>query len=211
VASLATLRTNTLIYLGTTSTDKAYPAATLNFCLNNAVNALLGDIDETNPAWLQLVATLTSTTSDYTLPSDFSKWQEVRLDDKDGVSLTEVRSDELNATSGYCFSLVGPDHAATLTTGGTVDAAHPLYLKYRAWPADLSADADQPDSIPRKYHDVIALMAAEEAMGLGGENALPTVLVNRKVDRHAQLMAHVARRGTDVMSVRGSWSGGYDD
>jgi hypothetical protein len=171
-------------------------------CLNNAVNALLADIDETNPAWLELVATLTSTTSDYTLPADFSKWQEVRLDDADGISLTEVRSDELNATVGYAFSLVGPDHAATLTTGGTIDAAHPLYLKYRAWPADLSADTDQPDSIPRKFHDVIALMAAEEAMGLGGENALPGTLIGRKLDRHAQLMMHVARRGTDVMSTR---------
>ena len=202
MSSLATLRTNTLIYLGTTSTDKAYPSATLNMCLNNAVNALLADIDETSPAWLEAIATLTSTTSGYTLPADFSKWQEVRLDDKDGVSLTEVRSDELNATSGYCFSLVGPDHAATLTTGGTVDAAHPLYLKYRAWPADLSADTDQPDFVPRKYHDLIALYAAEEAMGLGGENTLPVSLMRRKDDRHAQLIAHVARRGTEVMGVR---------
>ena len=204
MASLAVLRANTLIYLGTTAADKAFPAATLNMCLNNAVNAILADIDETAPSWLELTITLTSTTQAYTLPADFSKWQEVRLDDANGSSLTEVRSDELNATGGYAFALTGPDHAAILTTGSTISAGNPLYLKYRAWPADLAADADQPDMIPRKFHDVIALVAAEEATALGGEGVLSPSLIRRQVDRHAQLMMHVARRGTEIMSSRGS-------
>jgi hypothetical protein len=207
VASLATLRGNTLVYLGTTSNDKAFPAATLNLLINNATNALLDDICEQNPAWAQGIVTQVaqSTTShNYTLPADFSKWLEVRLDDADGAPLTEVRSDELNSTGGYVFSVVGPDHSATLTTGATIAAGNPLYLKYRAWPVDLSGDTDQPDMIPRKYHDLIALYAAEEGMALGGEGVLPVGLMRRKEDRHAQLMMHVSRRGTEVPQTRGA-------
>lgn len=206
MASLATLRANTLVYLGTTSSDKAYPAATLNLLINNAVNALLDDIGEQNPAWLRSSATLaaqSSTSHLYTLPADFSSWLEVKLDDADGASLTEVRDDELNSTGGYVFSLIGSDHAATLTTGDTIAQGNPLFLKYKAWPVDLSGDTDQPDMIPRKYHDVIALYAAEEGMGLGGEGALPVSLIRRKEDRHAQLMMHVSRRGVEVPQTRG--------
>jgi hypothetical protein len=175
--------------------------------LNNAANALYSDIDESNPSWFETVATLTSlsvTQHDYNLPSDFSKWKEVRLDDKNGSQLTEVRSDELNATGGYAFAITGSDAAAVLTTGDTISAGNPLYLKYRQWPHVLASVSDTPDMIPSQYHDVIALMAAEEAMGLGGEGALPGTLVSRRIDRHAQLVMHVARRGTEIMSTRGS-------
>jgi hypothetical protein len=207
VASLSTLRGNTLVYLGTTSADKAFPPATLNLLINNAVNALLDDIGEMNPAWLRLAVTLaaqSSTSHLYTLPADFSGWLEVKLDNADGAPCTEVRDDELDSTGGYVFSIIGSDHAATLTTGSTISQGNPLYLKYKAWPVDLAADADQPDMIPRKYHDVIALYAAEEGMGLGGEGALPATLIRRKEDRHAQLMMHVARRGVEVAQTRGS-------
>lgn len=206
MASLATLRTNTLIYLGTTSGDRAFPAATLNFLIQNAVNALIDDIEEANPSWMAVTSTLSATSStshDYTLPADFSGWLEVRLDDKDGAPLTEVRADELGATGGYVFSISGPDHAATLTTGDTISEGQTLYLKYRKWPDDLSADSDQPDDIPRKYHDLIALVAADEGMGLGGEGMLPAALLERKADRHAQLMTHVSRRGVEVPQTRG--------
>lgn len=207
MASLTTLQNWTLVYLGTTSTDKAYPAATLNLVINNAVNALLDDINEQNPGWLEAIDTLSPTLFDghgYRLPTNFSKWSEVRLDDKDGAPLTEVRSDELNSTGGYVFCLTGPDGNAVLMTGSTVAAQNPLYVKYRAWPSVLASASDQPDMIPSQYHDVIALYAAEEAMGLGGEGALPITLIKRKEDRHAQLMMHVSRRGTEVMSTRGN-------
>lgn len=211
MASLATLRTNTLIYLGTTAADKAFPSATLNFLLNNAVNGLLADVDEANPSWLRVIATLAAqspTSHLYTLPADFSKWLEVNLDDKDGAPLTEVKDDELDGTGGYVFSLVGPDHATTLTTGDTIATGNPLYLKYRAWSVDLSGDADQPDMIPRKFHDLIAMNAADEGFSLGGESSPTPEFQRRRADRHAQLMMHVARRGVEVMTTRGpapSW------
>lgn len=202
--SLSTLRDWTLVYLGTTSSDKAYPAATLNILVNNAVNALLDDINEQNPGWLESVTTLAAYASHaYHLPSDFSKWSEVRLDDKDGAPLTEVRSDELNATGGYVFSITGSDANAILTTGDTVSDDQSLYLKYRAWPSLLSDPADTPDKIPTQYHDLIAMYAAEEGMGLGGEGALPISVIRRKEDRHAQLMMHVSRRGTEIPQTRG--------
>lgn len=203
MASLATLRTNTLIYLGTTSSDKAFPAATLDLLINNAVNSIFGDICEANPSWRVSTTTLVSTTHVYPLPNDFSKWQVVKLDDADGAPLTEIRSDELSSTGGYVFAISGPDHAATITTGDTISAANPLYVQYRAWPADLADITDAPDNIPRKFHDLIALTAAEEGMGLGGEGALPVTLLQRKEDRHAQLMMHVSRRGVEVPQTRG--------
>lgn len=205
MASLSTLSSWTLIYLGTTAADKAYPTATLNLLLNNAVNALLEDINEQNPGWLEAIATLSAYSTDghgYHLPSNFSKWSDVRLDDQNGAPLTEVRSDELNATCGYAFAITGPDANGVLTTGATIATSNPLYLKYRAWPSLLSQPSDQPDMIPSQYHDVIALYAAEEGMGLGGEGSLPITLIKRKEDRHAQLMMHVSRRGTEVMTSR---------
>lgn len=196
-----------MIYLGTTSTDKAFPAPTLNFLVNNAVNALLADIDEANPSWLRTIVTLaaqSSTSHLYTLPADFSKWSEVKLDDANGAPLTEVREDELDATGGYVFSLVGPDHAATLTTGDTIATGNPLYLKYRAWPVDLSGDSDQPDMIPRKYHDIVAMKAASEGFGLGAESSPTPDFMRRLEDRHAQLMMHVSRRGSEITTSRGT-------
>lgn len=207
MASVATLKTNTLIYLGTTSGDKAFPAATLLFLLNNAVNGLLADIDEQNPSWTRTIVTLaaqSSTSHLYTLPADFSKWLEVNLDDKDGAPLTEVREDELDGMGGYVFTLVGADHAVTLTTGDTIATGNPLYMKYRAWPVDLSADGDSPDMIPRKFHDLVAMKAAAEGFGLGGETNVPSDFQRRLDDRHAQLMMHVSRRGVEVTTTRGS-------
>lgn len=202
MASLATLRANTLIYLGTSSADKAYPPATLNFLLNNAVNRILEDVQECNPGWFRATTTLTSATRAYTLPVTFRKVLEVRITDAEGVELSEVRDDDLNATSGYAYAVTGADHAATLTTGPTVEEGASLYLKYGYWPSDLSDDADQPDSIPRKFHDIIALEAAKEGFGLGGEQEFPVALQDRLYDRTAQLHNHVSRRSKDAMQVR---------
>lgn len=202
MASLATLRANTIIYLGTSSADKAYPSTTLNFLLNNAVNRILEDIQETNPGWLRTTTTLTSSTHSYTLPADFRKALEVRITDKDGVELEEVRDDDINAVSGYAYAISGADHAATLTTGSTVEEGVDLYLRYGYWPSDLSADADQPDSIPRKFHDIIALEAAKEGFGLGGEQEFPATLQDQLYDRTAQLHNHVSRRSKGAMQVR---------
>lgn len=204
MASLATLRTNTLVYLGTTSGDRAFPSATLDLLINNAVNALLDDIGEANPAWLRAIVVLPGgVTHEYALPVDFSGWLKVKLDDADGAPLTEVRDDELDSTGGYVFSIIGTDHGATLTTGDTIAVGQQLYMKYKQWPSDLTDPTATPEMVPKKYHDLIALYAAEEGMGLGGEGALPASLVRRKEDRHAQLMMHVSRRGTEVGQSRG--------
>jgi hypothetical protein len=203
--ALSTLQTWTLVYLGTTATDKAFPSATLNILINNAVNALLDDINEQAPGWLEATDTLQALLlagHGYRLPTNFSKWSEVRLRDKDGAELREVRSDELNSTGEYVFCLTGPDENGVLTTSDTVPPSIPLYLKYRAWPSLLANPSDTPDMIPSKYHDLIAMTAAEEGMGLGGEGALPSTIIRRKEDRHAQLMMHVSRRGAGVASTR---------
>ncbi len=211
MASLATLRANVLIFLGTNSNDKAFPTATLDVLIQNAVNKTVSDIEEMSPGFTRTVVTLTGTdgSHSYTLASDFSRALDVRITDSEGVKLREVRDDELNSFSGYTFTITGSDHLATLVTGPTVEEGADLYFKYRAWPADLSLTTDVPETIPRKFHDVIALEAAKVGFGLGGEQAFPAVLQDQLDERRAQLFAHCARRSVDVATVRDSQSS-YD-
>lgn len=207
MSARSTIRELVRTYLLTDSNDKAYSDARLNVLIQNEINMLASDIYEANPDFQRSLTTLTGASHEYEMPTDFRKWVEVRLVDKDGQLLTEVRDDELNNVVGYAFSIVGPDHAATLRTSSACPSDTDIYLKYNAWESDMTSDSDEPSVIPKKFHDVIALRTARVVFGLGGEQVFPAVLEEQVADRYAQLIQHVSRRGVEAMSVRNSVSG----
>ena len=55
----------------------------------------------------------------------------------------------------------GADEAAVLTVGADVSLGQTLWAEYEVWPTELASDSDTPSELPARYHDVLALMAAE--------------------------------------------------
>lgn len=199
MATLAGLRTLVYAYLGTTATDPAYPAATINALVNAAGNGLLADVHQARPDLLQKYTTLTaaSTTSrDYTLPSDYAGWLEVRSPDGEGTQLGEVRREELFNASGFpAFAITGPDGGALLQTSPGLNAGVTVFLLYRYQPAELAGDTESPTWLASSYHDLIARQAAIDAFGLGNESAPSPLFVRSTEERRAQFWASISRRG----------------
>lgn len=198
-----TLTTLVRSYLGTASDDPAYTATILNPLLQSAYDSLIADIQDANPHYLSTAVTLTadsSTSHLYTFATqspaitDFAKWLEVRWTDEDGVLLAEARLEDLRDGGGGLFALTGPDEAPVLRTGADDEAGTALYFRYAYWPADWDEDSDEPTGIPAKYHDLVALEALF-AFALGGEARVPADLRIRWMDRRAQLLSRVGRRG----------------
>lgn len=199
--------------LGTTSSDKFYPPATVNLWMQTVVDAILQEIRDTNPDFFRKTATLQpvpSTGRVYPLASqtpaitDFSGVLELRYTDDGGNELTEVRDRELNAANADGYSVIGADEEAIITLATAAKVGSPLYLKYTWWPAAMDADADEPDGIPERFHDCVALDTAEILFGFGNEQSMPASIAKRQLDRKAQLIQHVSRRSGDSLPVRGS-------
>lgn len=207
MADRSALRTKVFTYLGTRSTDPFYKnedgSSRIDGLLQDAYNAIVSDILLTNPEYLQKVETLTSADHTYALPADFAGWIDVRLNTSTGTPLTQCDMEFLPSTFGTEFAISGPDQDAVLTTSGGVEAGVDLYLLYRYWPLDWTQDTDSPDVVPSKFHDVVALDAAEVAFALGGEQVMPPKLVALKEDRRASLLLHVGRRGVQATTARG--------
>lgn len=201
MASLSGLRTLVYAYLGTTSSDPAYPASTVNALINAAGNALIADIHQQKPdylvSWEGALAAQNPTSRNYTLPSTFAGWVEVRLGSATGTQLTEVRREELELyTSAAAFSVTGTDGAnAILTTSAGVESGVALWMFYRYQPSELVADADVPTWLPTAYHDLLARKAAIDAFGLGNESAPSPLFVATTADRETQFWVSIGRRG----------------
>ena len=198
------------VFLGTPSDDPAYSDTILNPIVQQAVDALLTDINEQNPGYNSTTVTLTadSTTSrQYTFASqssaitDFARWLEIRWTDSAGLELTEARYDELRAAGQDHFFIAGIDSEPVLETSPDSTAGTDIFLRYTKWFADMTADNDVPKGIPLKFHDIIALEALF-AFALGGEQRTPPELRTRWVDRRAQLIHHVGRRGNQPTRSR---------
>jgi len=204
--SLATLRNLTWTYLGTYSGDPLYTPTVVNGLLNNVVAKFVTDIQESRPDYLQSVVTLTaqtSTSNAYNLPSDFSGFLEVRLNDYTGTQLTYVRMEELNQpTLIYSFSITGADQNAVLYTCPTMTPGVPLYFRYQYVPPDLVNDSDVPTWMPSRFHDLIARQAAIDAYGIGNEDVPADLFVTETQDRIAQFYLEVARRGATPVLTR---------
>ena len=204
MATRATLKTWLLIYLGTDSDDPAFPAATLEFVLQQAANSLISAIQRANPDYLVKTVTLepeTSTSHVYGLSlqdtpiANFAFWRDVRWTDSAGRSLFECRLDELPEAGADYFSLYGTDEALFIETSPDSQVGENLWLRYTYTPVDMATDNYLPDGIPKQFHDVVALEALF-AFGLGGEQQRPPELTARWIDRRADLLAHVSRRGS---------------
>jgi hypothetical protein len=196
MATLAGLRTLVYAYLGTTSTDPAYPPATVNALLNAAGNKIVADIHQANPDYLAGATTLLpGPYPDYDLPPEFAGWTDVRIGSPTGTKLTECRSEELATACVPSFAIGFPDGQAFLTVSTHVPADSLLSLLYRFQPVELAEDTDVPVWLPTPFHDLLARKAAIDAFGLGNESAPSPLFVESTVDREAQLWVAVGRRG----------------
>lgn len=201
MATLSGLQALVYVYLGTTSSDPAYPAATVTALLNAAAGRYVDDIHQARPDYLFTSTTLaasTPTTRIYTLPADFAGWLEVRATDADGVLMQEVRREELIAAGNAgipAFAITGADGAAVLSTSTGVDAGISIYIVYRTTPAELSAADDIPSWMPARFHDLLAREAAVDGFGLGAESAPSRTFLQTLEDRRSQFWAAISRRG----------------
>lgn len=198
MASLVGLRSLVYTYLGTTSSDPAYPAASVNALINASGNALIADIHQARPDYFLESVILTPSlpaARQYTPPAGYAGWLDVRLSDKDGTPLSEVRYEELARSSAPVFAVTGPDSAPTLTASDAVELNAAIYLLYRTQPAELVVDADVPTWLPAHYHDLLARKAAIDAFGLGNESTPSPLFVASTEDREAQLWVSIGRRG----------------
>lgn len=210
MASRGTIKTSIRRFLGTDPDDPAYSSTVLDPVVQEAVDSLRTDIDLQNPGYNAKEVTLTadsSTSRDYTFATqatavtDFAKWLEVRWKDSDGLLLDEVRLDELRDAGADHFCIIGIDSAPVLKVSTDSEAGTDVWLRYTAWGATLSDDGDVPAGIPLRFHDVIALECLF-AFALGGEERLPAELNRRWMDRRAQLMHHVGKRGVQPSRSR---------
>ena len=207
MASRGVLRTLLLNALGTSSDDPAFTSAILNPLLQSAVDAITFDIHQANPSYAYSTVTLaadSATSHVYSLAAQaptFQRWLEVRLEAEDGLELAEARAEDLRRSGSDHFTIIGPDATAQLVTSPDTEAGIALWMRYAAWSADMSDDADVPSHIPAKFHDVIWLETLF-AFGLGGEQRLPPELFRRWTDRRAQLIAHVSQRGVQQRQTR---------
>lgn len=203
--NLSAIRSLVYTYLGTQSTDPAYPSATVTSLINAAANAYIADIQQLDPTYLRTTTTLSPTAAGartYTLPANFAGVVEVRQTDADGARLAQVRDDEL-AINDYraCFAIYGADGSATLETRG-VTAGVTLWLKYRYQPSELSATTDSPSWMPAQFHDLLAREAAIDAFGLGAEASPSPVFMQTTADRRGQFWQHVTVRGVTPRTTR---------
>lgn len=210
MAPRATLKTLLRTLLGTSDDDPAFQDTILDPIIQQAVDSLLTSIREANAGYLVKEAALVAnspSSHSYTLAGqspailDFAKWLEVRYTDDAGAELSHARYEELRAMGGSYFDITGPDESAVLVTSPDTSAGVPLWMRWSYWPAELEDDESEPDGIPRRFHDVVPLEALF-AYGLGGEQKRPPELTTRWIDRRAQLIAHVTRRGTAPARTR---------
>lgn len=210
MAARSTIVANIRRFLGTASNDPAYTDAILNPIVQEACDSLVTDINAQNPAYNSTTVTLTadsSTSRVYTFATqsvaltDFSRFSEVRYTDSNGFELHEAPLDGLRQSGAGHFAIYGIDSAGVLETSVDSEAGKDIWMRYTQWPALLSADGDVPGGIPLRFHDVIALEALY-AFELGGEARTPQRLYSRWMDRRAQLIHHVGKRGSQPSRTR---------
>lgn len=210
--NLGELRTTALVYLGTSSDDPAFPAATLNLLAQQAYDQFIADMLDSNPGYLSTTVTLqpdSSTALTYTFSTqsppitNYHKWLEVRWQDQTGGCLMEVRPEELDAGGVNVFALTGPDDTPVLTLGFNSKTDNALFLRYAYWPPALVLDTDVPVGVPTRYHDTLAFRMAVLGAGLGSESAITPQMLVLAQDRYASLMATVGRRGVQASRTRG--------
>lgn len=207
------LRSLMRTWLGVREDDRYYTDDRLNQLLQSAHASLLSDIDDVNPSYFTVSQTLTAegATGDdahrYVFAnqtpaiSNFSKWEDVRDNDQEGVKFTQVRLSELYDAGAYTFTLqVDATDGLLLRTSPHAEDAVPLFMQYSYWPTAMAADADTPAGIPAEYVDVVALEAVFSLPGVA-ERTSP-LLGQRWVDRRGQMLFRIGRLGATPSRVR---------
>lgn len=206
-------------YLGAAIDDPLYGdiagigvSPVLDVAVQDAVNGLIADIAEANPTYNCSYATL-SPTDPVAQPNiynitgtpftsyPFARWLALRYDNQDGADLDEVRFNDLAGAGGQHFAVVTPDETAQIVLHSSELTTQLLWLLYGFWPLDLTSDSSSIVGIPSRFHDVVALEALF-VYAVGGEAVRPPDLRQRWLDRRAQLIAHVSRRGTTPNRTR---------
>lgn len=206
--ALSVLQDMVYAYLGTTSSNQLYTPARVTRWINDAYNALVDDMPGAMVTKEATLAADSSTSRVYTLSSqtpvitDWRQFREVRLTDSEGALLRPLPYDQLRDWTGDRYAVRDPDETVKLVLSSTLTAGSAVWVLYSYWPAELSAASDVPSTVPSRYHDLIALSAAEMAFPAGNEATFPAVYAAKKVDRYAQFLDHVTRRGTDAMPIR---------
>ncbi len=200
MASLAQLRDDTYFWLGTTSSNQAFPSERITRCLNIAKDALVADIYQSFQDRYLVETTLTSATRRYDLTAqtvairDVHTIVEVRERDSEGTRLEERPFSQLERLPGQkLYAVLGANAAMTIVAGPATAEGLNLYFSYTPMVADLSADADTITVVPTNFHDVISLKAAFIASGSGDEQRLSAQYVELLADREAQLRQHIGR------------------
>ena len=142
---------------------------------------------------------------------DFAKLLVVRLRDKDGSELGNVKNDNLerehrsySVVSSRTENYADGRDAIILTTSEDIDLAVALWMKYTYWPSlDLSTEAVTDaliPGIPLEFTDALALSAA--LLVPGASRRLSAGTQEQAIDRRAQLIQRVGRVSTSPTRVR---------
>lgn len=197
-------------FLGVKSTDAFYTIARVDSMLTIAEHQIAEEIRKQAPDILRMTIalkgdTLTAATYSFALQTppitDFSEVLSIRLTDRDGPLLSRISDALIDEFVGLVYSLVGQDSAPVITIGRDVSLGQTLFLKYARKTGDWSAPNASPESVPDDYHDVVAFMATELLVGLGGEAQMPPTLAKYALDRRGQLWHHLGTRSPDAQRV----------
>lgn len=213
ISNRSHLRSLMRTWLGVRDDDRYYTDDRLNQLLQSAHASLLSDIAEVNPSYFSVVTTLVaegSTGDDahrYVFASqsspitDFAKWEEVRVEDYEGVQMAQVRANELFVTGAYAFTLEqDKTDGLTLRTSPHAEDGVDVWMRYSYWPEAMTDDDDTPGGIPTEYIDIVAMEAVFSLPGVV-ERTSP-ILSQRWVDRRGQMMFRIGKLGADSSRVR---------
>lgn len=210
MASRATIKQLMRTFLGSTKDDPFFDDETLDPIVQQAVDSILADIQESAPNYLLKITTVqpsTPTSHIYQLAlqtpavTDFAGWLAVRYNDDGGTKLRECRSEELEDAGTDYFAVSGTDEEVVFETSPGSPVGTPLWMRHRFWPVELTSDSDAILGIPLRFHDVVALEAMF-AFGLGGEQRLPPELFRRWENRRSQMLMRCSIRGAQPQRTR---------
>lgn len=211
MASRATLRRQVTGYLGTVETDPEYRYADgtskLDTYLDDAYHALVEDLRLASPElYVKAVALPAVGANSYPLAGpapDLLGVVRLTATDSRGARFRPAPVEALNEPAGgLCYALVGLGSGAQIVTGAGAAADLPLYLVYDADPAWGAGDAAEPAGVDARFHDVLALAAAQLAFAVGGESRFPPEFAERLLDRRGQLIFWAGRRAPEPDRVR---------
>lgn len=203
-------------YLGVKDIDPEFPTAHLLDVANTCLSGLYDDcirLSEDEAATTAVLAPVSSDSRTYSLsaqdaPLSILRVLSLRLDDEEGVILTQLPISQLDAYRGMSYALTGSEGAQQITLSSGVRQGPTLFLRYIPLLDEVeSADAPLPAFVPARYRDVLSLMIAREVWPQGGEASTPGELLDRLDARESQLHEVWSKRSADLTMRRDTGGG----